>query len=188
MPIIFNKDSMQVFRRDQNQYNIEMEFINDKIDMKKLIDFPSLYLSQELNKDIIEKMNIYNTCHVEQNSTIASIFILYKHFFKDFGLSQMAAHLNIKRTEFHDYIEFKTVPCVTNSMDVELELVTSTDYSMLPLDNLLMKFILSTPGTVKLIINMELNNKFDIPAFIEKTSIQIFYKIFTRIKKFIEKC
>ena len=185
MPIIFNKESMQVFRMDQNKYNIEMDFINDKIDMKKLIDFPSLYLLQELNKDIIEKMNIYNTCPVEQNSTFASIFILYKHFFKDFGLSQMAAHLNIKRTEFHDYIEFKTVP--TNNTDVELELVTNEDYSMLPFDNLLMKFILSTPGTVKLIINVEFNIQFVIPAFIEKTSIQIFYKIFTRIKNFIEK-
>ena len=26
MSLIFNKESMQVFRRDQNQYNIEMEF------------------------------------------------------------------------------------------------------------------------------------------------------------------
>ena len=47
MSLIFNKESMQVFRRDQNQYNIEMEFKNDKIDMKKLIDFPSLFLLQE---------------------------------------------------------------------------------------------------------------------------------------------
>jgi hypothetical protein len=186
MPLIFNKESMQVFRREPNQYNIEMEFINDKIDMKKLIDFPSLYLLQELNKDIIEKMNIYNTCSGEQNSTVASIFILYKHFFKDFGLSQLAAHLNIKRTEFHDYIEFKTVP--TNNTDVELEFTTSADYSMLPFDNFLMKFILSTPNTVKLIINVEFNIQFDIPTFIEKTSLQIFYKIFTRIQKFIEKC
>ena len=154
--------------------------------MKKLIDFPSLFLLQELNKDIIEKMNIYNTFPVEQNSTIASIFILYKHFFKDFGLSQMAAHLNIKRTEFHDYIEFKTVP--SNHTNVELEMITTAEYSMLPFDNLLMKFILTAPNTVKLIINVEFNIQFDIPPFIEKTSLQIFYKIFTRIQKFIEKC
>ena len=98
----------------------------------------------------------------------------------------MAAHLNIKRTEFHDYIEFKTVP--SNHTNVELEMITTAEYSMLPFDNLLMKFILTAPNTVKLIINVEFNIQFDIPPFIEKTSLQIFYKIFTRIQKFIEKC
>ena len=177
--MLFDKDTLQIIRIDKNKYNIEFEIINPNIILPQIIDFSSCKLLYELNKDLIENIEIYNIENNLENKNIstANVYILYKHLFKDFGLPQMNIHVKVTRS-----IQDKFLTFITESSSSKEPINTTT----MPIDNCSMRFDIITPHLLRGNMNLELNSTFDIPAFLEKPVIQIFYKIFMRIKQFIE--
>lgn len=174
MTEIFNKYPLKICRIDTNQYFVEAKLSYKKIDIVKLLEFNSLHILKNLNQDIIE--NIFITI-IDNN--FASLFIEYKHFLKDFGFAQFAVDLMVERVENNDIIEFL---CRNNTIAREID----KKCTILPIDNLFVRFHILTSSEIKIIIDSKINIHFDIPIFIEKFIIRIIHKMFIRLKEFIE--
>lgn len=174
MTEILNKDSLQIIRNEKNEYIGQIEIYERKIDIRKMFCFDKLHILKDLNSDIIEKIDITNIC-----DDTATIFILYKHFFKDLGFSQYGIFIDVVREEKEkeNIVEFTA----SNSKMIR------SDYRILPIDTFSMK-IRKDAETNKftVITKVILNINFEISRAIEKLILQIVYKIFTRIKQFIE--
>lgn len=176
MTEILNKDTLKIIRNEKNNYIVSIDIHEKKIDIRKLFHFDKLHIFKDLNSDLIEEISIDN---IRNNS--ATIFILYKHFFKELGFSQFGICVDIVRNEKDHIIEFIASSDSSNNRTMKDECV------ILPVETLLIN-ICEQPWTNKFTITMNatLNIYFEISPSIEKLVLQVVHKIFTRVKQFIE--
>ena len=172
MKEILNKNSLKIIRNDKNEYIGQIEIYEKKIDIRRLFHFDKLHILKDLNPDIIENIKITSICDES-----ATIFILYKHFFKDLGFSQYGIFIDVVRVEKDNIVEFTA----SNSKKIQ------SDYLILPIDSFSMKICKVTDtNKFNIITKLTINVNFEISNPIEKIMAQIVQKIFTRIKQFIE--
>jgi len=175
MALLFNKDSLLVKKRDRNKYTIETEFSNVRLDIDKILNFENFTILKELNKDLIDIISVNKI-----TNTSASFFILYNHFFKDLGLPQIGMHLNIEKTKTTNSTEFT---CSNNESYDNFKM----NHLVISFEKLNVCFCFDEDSqNVKLKVDVEFNNDFEILPFVEKLALQIIHKIFLRSKQFIE--
>jgi hypothetical protein len=143
-------------------------FENDSIFLEPLIDFQFLKL-------IVESSNIIERFQIEiKTNTSANIFVLFKHFFEDFGYNQKYVNINVVRDKTDNIIIYKITP-------LELELL---DADTIPVD-FFISFTIITPH--KIMVNLSLQFSEKLPGFIENMIKNIIKKTFSKIKQYIEK-
>jgi hypothetical protein len=174
--ILYSKECFLFKRNDKNNYTLSFHMENENIFLSKIIDFSLVKLIYDLNNDVYEKVNIK---HINENEAI--INLLGKHLFEDLGLPQRFSYLNIKRFINEDNITF-----VCESIKTERPPDMPVDAELMNISNCIIKCDIITPHK----INFECNILFDkiiiIPAVAEKLVGLIIYKIFNRLKQFIE--
>ena len=90
----------------------------------------------------------------------------------------MNIRVKVTRIKNDQNLNFITEPY---SSDLNIDNTTT-----MPIDKCSMRFDIITPHLIQANMNLELISTFEIPKILEKPIIQIFYKIFMRIKQFIE--
>ena len=173
---LFAGDGFLLTRNNSHHYTLRFDTENKNILLSNIIDFPLVKLIYDLNTDIYEKVIFNKTSENEGN-----LIILVKHFFQDIGLPQRYAHVNIKKCVTEEKIVFDLYT-IKNQMPIEIP----DDVILLDIEKLTINCILITPHKVNICANIHVASDLDIPIFYEKMVGKIIYKIFNRLKQFIE--
>ena len=174
--VLFDKDGFTFIRVNKNHYKLLFSIENKNIIMSKIIDLNLIKLIYDLNPDIYEYVNIEKLKDDEMNSTL-----LMKHFFQDIGISQKYSLIHTTKSVEERNITFKSYTFKSHRPQN-----LPQDAELLDLKDVTCVCHLATPHKTDFSVNLLFEPSIVIPSFIEKIIGMIFYKIFKRIKQFIE--
>jgi hypothetical protein len=173
--ILYSKECFTLIKNDKNKYSLSFYIENNNILLSKILDFNLIKLIYDLNPDIYEKVNIQIL-----NENEAIVNLLMKHLFEDLGLPQRFSYLNIKKTNNNDTILF-----TTESIKHERPTDMPQDAELMNINSSI-KCDIITPHKINIECNLTFEKTIIIPAVVEKLIGLILYKVFNRVKQFIE--
>ena len=174
--ILYAKEGFQFIKNDKNNYSIHFEMENNHIMMAKIIDFSLVKLIYDLNGDIYEKINIEK---VSDNEVI--MIMLIKNLFEDLGLPQRFSYVRMKKCIDPTKITFHS-----QSILDERPKGIPDAAELLPIKYLNCECDIITQHKISFICNIVFENYLDVQSFAEKAVGLILFKIFKRLKQFIE--
>ena len=174
--LLYSKEGFEFTKIKNNNYSLVFDMENNNIIMSKIIDFNLLKLIYDLNGDIYEKSNITII-----NNEEAILNLLMKNLFEDIGLPQRFSYVHIKKIITENKISFFS-ESIKNSIPEGMP----NDSKLLPIKKMICDFIIITPHTINFSCNVIYEDYINISPFIEKMVGLILFKIFRRVKQFIE--
>jgi len=174
--VLYSKEGFDFIKNKKNNYSLFFNMENKNIIIGKIIDFSLIKLIYDLNDDIYEKVNIKT---VDENSVIATL--LMKHLFNDLGLPQRYSFINITKV-----IEQNKISFISNSIHNEKPEGMPKDAEQMPIKNMICECDILTPHKMRFNCNVLFEDKMNVPPFAEKMVGLILFKIFSRVKQFIE--
>ena len=174
--MVLNKDGLQITKCATNKYKLRFYLENNNIYIEKIIDFPLIQLLYDLNPDVYEQTNVERI-----SDTQAKITLLLKHFFEDLGLPQRYSYVHMTKQMERNNITF-----ITKSITTEKPIGMPIDSELMPIQDLIGSFDIITPHRTAVLFDISFDKRFNIPVFAEKIIAQILFKVFTRVKQFIE--
>ena len=172
--IIHQKNGIIMKLLDKNKYELSFEIENNNINLTKLLNFHLMKVIYEVNKDIFDDFSL--DIHSDNE---ADIYLSFKHFFEDLGFPKRYSLLHVNMHNDTNSVIF-TANTRYNTFH------KNANATILPIDNLQITCNIETTHKIKIVNVITFNTSFEIPGFVEKMSVQIFNKIFLRIKQFIE--
>ena len=176
--IIHQKNGIVIKLLDKNKYELSFEIENNNIILTKLINLHLMRIIYEVNKDIFDDFSL--DIHSDNE---ADIYLSFKHFFEDLGFQKRYNLLHVNMYNGTNCVIFTANTRYNTPLKHTNVNVNST---ILPIDNLQITCNIVTAHKIKIVNVITFNTSFEIPGFVEKMSVQIFNKIFLRIKQFIE--
>jgi hypothetical protein len=174
--ILYSKEGFNFIKNKKNDYSLSFQMENNNIILSKIIDFNLVKLIYDLNSDIYEKVNIKI---INENEAIVNL--LMKHLFQDLGLPQRFSYLHIKR-----YINQESISFFSESIKSERPPDMPDDAELMNITNSIINCNIITPHIIKFECNIVFDKTMIVPAIAEKMIGLILYKIFNRVKQFIE--
>jgi len=174
--VLYEKKDFHFTKSEESVYNLNVNIKNDSIDLPSIISFELIKVFLDLNTDIYEKMELFKI-----NTQEATISILFKHFFQDFGLLQKYAYLHIYKNITPEKITFTCV-----SLQADRPSFIPNNIQLLNIDTIKCDCNIINPHEINCQIKIIFNNNVVIPDFVEKIIGVLLYKIIKRIKQFIE--
>jgi hypothetical protein len=175
--ILFSKEGFEFAKVLKYKYSLKFYIENPNIILHKIIDFSLIKLIYDLNGDIYEKINFDK---INDNEAIMSILI--KNLFEDLGLPQKFSYVNIKKYTTENKITF-----ITQSIQSERPKGMPIESEQLPLQIMTCNCDVITPHKILFTFDILFNQNMIIQTFAEKMIGLITFKIFNRVKQFIEK-
>lgn len=176
MTELYSKEGFVFTKNEKNKYSLSFEMENNNIILSKIIDFNLVKLIYDLNNDIYEKVNLKII-----NENEATINLLMKHLFEDLGLPQRFSYVHIKKN------------CQENRITFESETIKSerpegmpVDSELVPIRKMVSNCDIITPHKIRFTFHVLFENNMLVPPVAEKLIGLILYKIFNRVKQFIE--
>lgn len=174
--ILYKKNDFIFKKSEESVYNMSFTIKNDCIDLPSIITFEFIKAFLTLNTNIYEKFEL-----LPINPQEATICILFKHFFQDFGLLQKYAYLHIYKNITHEKITFTCV-----SLHADKPSFIPNNIQLLNIDTIKCDCNIITYNNINFQIKIILNNDVVIPNFVEEMIGILLYKIVKRLKQFIE--
>ena len=174
--ILFNKEGLLFSRVAQNQYRLTFNIQNNNIVLAQIIDFGLIKLIFDLNTDIYERVNVTPVSNTEVVATL-----LMKHLFEDLGLSQRFSHIRVKKA-----VEERSIIFNAHSIKGVRPEGMPVDAEPVAIQELTCVCNLVTPHTIAFVVDVIFDRVMSIPQFIEKIVGMVIFKIFSRVKQFIE--
>lgn len=176
--IIMNKKNFKMTRINKNSYELEYEIENNTILLGKIINLDFINIIHQINKE-----DIFEDFYLEKHSdSSATVFMLFKHFFSDFGLPQKYTHIDVKLEQTDNQIIYRIT---TNNNLPKSNL--KTDAKLLPISDLTTVCNLINPHRAMIKTKTNFYGNLGLPDFVEQLATTIISKIFLRTKLFIEK-
>jgi len=180
-----------------NNYLFQYEIANERILLEKIINLEFIKLIYEINKwDIFDDFNLdigasrigeqlesVTLMKDSHDETHAMVYILYKHFFEDFGFAQKFTYLDVTIEKTEKQILFTSKTIYTNPPNITL--IPTTE--LLPISNVNVVCNFVNPHKVSILTTINFNYNIDLPEFVKKFATTIINKVFLRTKQFIEK-
>jgi len=176
MTELYSKEGFTFVKNEKNNYSLTFQMENNNIILAKIIDFNLVKLIYDLNSDIYEKVKLEII-----NENEATINLLMKHLFEEIGLPQRFSYLSMKKTVGENNIKF-----IAQSIKSERPEGMPDDAELMPLENMICNCVIITPHKIKFMCNILFEPIMNIPQVAEKLVGLILYKIFNRVKQFIE--
>ena len=174
--ILFNKEGFIFSRVKKNQYKLEFTMENNNIIISKIVDFNLIKLMYDLNPDVYEKVEFQQI-----NDYEAIVSLLLKHFFEDLGMPQKFSFLHIRKFTEERKIIFKSEP-IKDKRPTGIP----DDCEQMNIQDFIGICDIVTPHKVNFTFNVLFDPSANVPAFAEKMVGLILFKIFKRVKQFIE--
>ena len=174
--MILNKNGLEITKCAKNKYKLRFHLENNNIYIDKIIDFPLIKLVYDLNPDVYEQTNIERV-----GETQAKVTLLLKHFFEDLGLPQRYSYIYMTK-----HMDKNNITFVTKSILTEKPPGMPIDSELMPIQDLIASFDIVSHHRANAVFDIVFNERFNIPVFAEKIIAQILFKVFTRVKQFIE--
>ena len=187
--LFFEKNTIRISKTQNEEYHMQCEIENKNLILEKIIDFDMMKLVYDLNMDIYEKTELYKISDFE-----ADIFFIMKDLFPDLGIPQRFAYLKVEKTVEKDPFTKKTSKIIFQSQFIldengefkRPEHVAQNIYP-LPFERMDIECIFFNEHKMRFSNKIKINEKkMKIPAFLEKMTSTIIYKVFSRLKQFIE--
>jgi len=176
--IIVNKKDHKMTRLNKHSYLFEYEIENKNIFLGKIINLDFINIIHQINKE-----DIFEDFYLEKHSdNDATVFILFKHFFNDFGVPQKYAHIDVTFERTDNEIIYRIT---TNNNLPKSNLKTAAE--LLPILYVTTVCSLINPHKASIKTTTTFNKNMELPEFVEKLATTIVGKIFLRTKQFIEK-
>jgi hypothetical protein len=177
--ILFEKQNFKLIKKNKNNYFFSFSIENNTIDISKLIDFSFIKLIYQLNDDIYETITFTN---IDENTIIATVVM--KHFFQDLGISQKYLHIAInKQIKSNNNIEFNSISIVNDHDNKPINIPFKSE--SICIKNLIINCNCITPNNIYFEINIVLDDIVNMPSYVENFIGPIVFKIFNRVKQFI---
>ena len=176
MTELYSKEGFLFIKNEKNNYSLSFEIENTHIILPKIIDFNLVKLIYDLNNDIYEKVNLQII-----NENEATINLLMKHLFEDLGLPQSFSYVHLKKINRGNTITFES-----QTIKSERPAGMPVDAELMPIKNMICDFNIITPYKVQFTCNIQFEHTMIVPSIAEKLVGLILYKIFNRVKQFIE--
>jgi hypothetical protein len=174
--IILDKNGLQITKWATNKFKLRFHLENNSIYIEKIIDFPLIKLLYDLNPDVYEQTNIESI-----SDTQAKITLLLKHFFEDLGMPQRYSYVHMTK-----HTERNNITFITKSITTEKPPNMPVYSELMPIQDLVASFEIVTPHRTNVTFDILFDKRFNSPVFAEKIIAQILFKVFTRVKQFIE--
>lgn len=174
--ILYSKEGMEFSKIKDNNYTLAFNMENRNIIMSKIIDFNLLKLVYELNGDIYENANI---TIINENEAIFNL--LMKNLFEELGLPQRFTYVHVKKQISENRITF-----ISQSIKSERPENTPKEAKLLPIKIMLCDCLISNPHKIDFCCNITFDDDMSVPQVAEKMVGLILFKIFKRVKQFIE--
>ena len=173
---ILNKDGVKFSRIKKNYYTLEFTIENPHLVLSKIIDFSLFKLIHDLNPDIYDKIEIQPI-----NEKEANIALLMKHLFEDLGVTQKFSFIHMQKfcqTDKIIFIAASIKDCRPQGIPEDAELTSIQDLNCI--------CYLLTPHKINFSLSIILDPQMVVDPLLEKIFVNILYKIFKRVKQFIE--
>lgn len=177
--IICDKDNVILRRNEElNTFSLTFELKNEKIELSKIINLKLYTLLYELNKDIIESVEI-----LSETETESTILLIFKQFGAELGMSQkyMCLHTVMERREGSIIMRSETA---TSGRD-NLKGVSNCEEIISPYTNLFVRMKSESVAVVDYFFNMKMDD--EMPIYMENMIGILMKKTLLRVKEFIEK-
>jgi len=175
--ILLDKEGFKFILIQKKNYKLTFSMENNFIYMPKIIDFNLIKLIYELNPDVYDKIEV----NIDPSGNEAIAVILMKHFFEDLGLSQKYSFIHMKRLVEENKILFKS-----NSITSHRPKGLPDHVEQMAIEDFNSVCDIITPHKISFTFNIKFNSEVLIPQFAEKMVGTILFKIFKRVKQFIE--
>ena len=175
--IICSKNNI-ILRRshDKNTYTMMFDIMNERINLSKIINLKLYTLLYELNKDVIECVDI-----LSESETESTILLIFKQFGYEFGISKKYMCLKSYIETSEDSIVIKS-----NSVNAyKLPGILNCEEIVTPFTNLYVTLNSESAASIKYVFNMEIDE--ELPIYMENMIGILMKQMFLRIKEFIEK-
>jgi hypothetical protein len=149
---------------------------NKSIILSKIIDFNLVKLIYDLNSDIYEKANLQK---IDDNQAI--VILLIKHLFEDIGLPQRYSYVHMIKQVHENKIIF-----TSQSIYSERPEGMPENAEQMHVKNMICECNIVTPHRISFSCNVIFEDYMVVPQFAEKMVGLILFKIFNRVKQFIE--
>lgn len=176
MTELYSKEGFVFKKNEKNNYSLSFEMENNHMILSKIVDFNLVKLIYDLNNDIYEKVNLKII-----NDNEATINLLMKHLFEDLGLPQRFSYIHMKKITRENNIVFESQTIKSDrpeGMPVDAELM--------PIKTMKCNCDIITQHKIRFTFNVLFEDKMSVPPVAEKLVGLILYKIFNRVKQFIE--
>ena len=174
--ILLNKEGLQFSRVQEKHYKLAFSMENHNIILANIIDFNLIKLIYDLNVDIYEKVVLDK---INDEEAVATLLI--KHFFEDLGLPQRFSFLHIKK-----FVEENRIIFVSQSIKSYKPEGMPEEAELMAINDLTSVCDIITPHKINFSVNIIFDPTMNIPPFAEKMVGLILFKIFKRVKQFIE--
>lgn len=177
--IICDKDNVILRRNEElNTFSLTFELKNEKIELSKIINLKLYTLLYELNKDIIESVEI-----LSETETESTILLIFKQFGAELGMSQkyMCLHTVMERREGSIIMRSETA---TSGRD-NLKGISNCEEIISPYTNLFVRMKSESEAVVDYFFNMKMDD--EMPIYMENMIGILMKKTLLRVKEFIEK-
>lgn len=173
---LLSKEGFSFIKNKERDYTLYLEIENNNIILQKIIDFNLIKLIYDLNGEIYEKINLKL---INENEAIINLLI--KNLFQDLGLVQKFSYIHMSRVVAENKISF-----FSQTIKSERPPDMPPDSELMPIENMIIDFYIITPHKIKLSCNILFQDNILLLPVIEKIFSRALFKIFTRVKQFIE--
>ena len=173
---LYSKEGFIFTKNDKNDYSLFFQMENQHIILSKIIDFNLIKLIYDLNTDIYEKVNF---SIINENEAI--INLLMKSLFEEIGMPQRFSYLKGRRTVNDNSISF-----IFQTIKRERPEDMPFNAELIPIQNMTCKCNILTPHKIEFMCNICFENTNIVPSVVEKMIGIILFKVFKRVKQFIE--
>jgi hypothetical protein len=174
--VLYSKEGFIFTKIENNNYTLLFDIENNKIIIPKIIDFNLFKLIYQLNSDIYEQNNIDI---INENEAIS--YLLMKNLFEDLGLPQRFSYIHVKKFIENDKISF-----ISHSIKENFPIGVPIDSKLLPIKKMICECLIITQHKIQFSCNVTFDDDMNVPPFAEKIVGLILFKIFKRVKQFIE--
>ncbi len=174
--VVYSKEGFVFKKNGKNDYSLFFHIENPHIILSKIIDFNLVKLIYDLNTDIYEKVNLKII-----NKNEATINLLMKSLFEDIGMPQRFSYLKGQRIERDNSISF-----VFQTIKGERPEGMPTNAELMPIKNTTCTCNILTPHKIEFICDLCFDDSIMVPQVVEKMIGLILFKVFKRVKQFIE--
>jgi hypothetical protein len=174
--ILYSKEGFTFVKNNKNNYCLNFTMENKSIILASIIDFSLIKLIHDLNADIYENVNL-----TKINDYEAIMVLLMKNLFEELGLPQRFSYVNIKKTVEDDKIIFTSTSIKGDRPDN-----LPKEAQQLPLKKMVCVCKILNPHAISFEFNVYFDDNATVPQIAEKMIGLIIFKIFKRVKQFIE--
>jgi hypothetical protein len=174
--VLYSKEGFRFIKNEKNNYSLSFQMENNDIILEKIIDFNLVKLIYDLNNDIYETANIEM---INENEAICNL--LMKHLFEELGLPQRFSYLHMKKIVGENNIKF-----ISQTIKSERPKDMPINAELMPIKTMICDCYIITPHKIQFTCSVLFESSMNVPPVAEKIVGLILYKIFKRVKQFIE--